>query len=174
MENKKKTILCNNKRCIALTLFCFMLLTTSSYAGKNPDFSGEWTLNNSKSELGEFSWAATTLIIVQDKKAMVITRKGTGFEGEEYEIKEEYTLDGKECVNNIFEAMQKKSTVTWSDDKTSLIITSILNFEREGETMEIKSVENLKLGEDKRNLLIDYSSSSDWGDMEQKMVYDKK
>ena len=70
--------------------------------------------------------------------------------------------------------MQKKSTVKWSEDKKSLIITSILTFERDGEQYEIKSVENMKLTEDKNSMIIDYSSSSSWGDMEQKMVYDKK
>ena len=103
MNNREKTMLFKIRWHSIAVLFFLLLITSFSLAGKKPDFSGEWTLNNSKSELGEFSWAATTLIIDHDKKAMTIIRKGKGFNEEDYEITEKYTLKGEECINNIFD-----------------------------------------------------------------------
>ena len=52
-------------------------------------------------------------------------------------MSEKYTLDGKESVNPIFNTT-KKSTATWSADKKSLTVSSVMVFEMNGERMRIK------------------------------------
>jgi len=52
--------------------------------------------------------------------------------GESYNYPENYTLDGKECVNPLWEQSKKTSTVAWSEDKKSLTFTSLLDLMFEG------------------------------------------
>lgn len=73
----------------ALVLICSLLLvSTESYAAKKADFSGRWTLNEDKSDLGEGRFfAAVKLAITQDGKTITLERTRTGRDGKVLEIK---------------------------------------------------------------------------------------
>jgi len=160
-------------------LFIVAFLMTSfvtDAAAKKAKFSGEWTLNKEKSNIGEYGemMAVTKMIINQKGKKLEIEKHGTSMEGESYTYAEKYTLDGKECENIIFETTKKKSTANWSEDKKSLTITSTIWFEFEGNELEVKTIEILKFTEDGNSLSINQKASTDYGDLENTLVYDKE
>lgn len=160
---------------VFLLLLALPLLPCNSMPmGKKLNFSGTWTLNEEKSEFGGYGrfWASNKLIIVQKGKKLSIERFSTGPSGEEFNVTENYTLDGKECENTIFEQSKKKSTANWSEDKKSLTINSTLKLQWEGQEMEIKSNEIFSLEEDGNSLAIRSTSSTSFGEFSVTFVYD--
>jgi len=160
-------------------LFLVAFLMTSfvtDAAPKKAKFSGEWTLNEEKSYIAEYgeSMTATKMVIIQKGKKLTIEKFGTSQEGEEYNYSEMYTLDGKECENIMLETTKKKSTVNWSDDKQSLTITSTILFEFNGDELEVATIEIFKFTEDGNFLSVNQTASTDYGDLENTLVYDKK
>ena len=145
-----------------LTAFFF---TTVAFA--QTDFSGTWTLNSSKSKLGERSFAPKSMVIVQTKNEMSVESHNE-FQGEERIRTNKYTLDGKECKNPGFRDSEVKSTAVWSGDKKSLTITSKVQMQNGDMTM--KAVYKM----DNKNLVVESSSSSSFGDRSETQVFDKK
>jgi hypothetical protein len=162
-----------------LSAFLFtgiFLLFTAVTSAQKVNFTGTWNYNETKSVIsgeGGPRGASTKLIIKQDGNNMSIERTNLGRNGEERKSTENYTLDGKECENPAFRDNVRKSTVTWSDDKKSLTITSKMTFEREGQQTEIVTTEIFTLSSDKKNLSIDYTSKSSRGERKSTFVYDK-
>jgi hypothetical protein len=146
-------------------LFSAVFFTTMVFA--QADFSGSWTLNTSKSKLGERSFAPKSVVIVQTKSDISIETRSE-FQGEERVRKSKYTLDGKECTNKGFRDMDVKSTAVWSADKKALTITSKVSMDNGDMTM--KSVYKM----DGANLVNQSSSSSSMGDRSETQVFDKK
>jgi hypothetical protein len=139
------------------------------------NFSGNWTLNESRSKLGDgpFKMAASTLTVKQEGNNVSIERAMTGPDGQEMRMTGKYTLDGKVCENSGMMDMKTKSTVTWSDDKKSITIASSTIFNMNGENNEMKSSEIWKLESD-RILKIEATNSTPDGEMKTSLVYDKK
>ncbi len=127
------------------------------------DFSGTWTLNTSKSQLGERSFAPKSLVITQKGNEMTVESLSE-FQGQERTRTSKYTLDGKESVNPGFRDSEIKSKAAWSADKKSLTITS--NFETPNGDMTMTAVYKM----DGDNLVIDNS----FGDRSSTQVFDKK
>lgn len=151
-----------------LLIFAAVIFSSAIFA-QGPDFGGSWKLNTTKSTLGaEFSMAPKDVIIVQNGNDMSV-EKHSEFQGQEFVSTDKLTLDGKECTNTAFQDMQKKSTCTWSDDKTSLKVVSKMSM---GDGGDITITEIYKL--DAGSLVIESKSTSSFGDMSEKMVFDKK
>lgn len=146
-------------------LLSAVFFTTMVFA--QTDFSGSWTLNTSKSKLGERSFAPKSVVIVQTKTDISIETRSE-FQGEERVRTSKYTLDGKECTNKGFRDMDVKSTAVWSADKKALTITSKIQMDNGDMTM--KSVYKM----DGANLVNESSSSSSMGDRSETQVFDKK
>jgi len=152
------------------------LLTSSVTFAQKVNFSGTWTYSETKSVLGGEGGsrgAAVKMTIKQEGNTMSIEKTTRRQSGEENISTENYTLDGKECENPTFGDRTKKSTVTWSEDKKSLTIASKTVFEREGQQMEIDTIEVFTLSQDKKSLSIDYTSKSSRGERKNTFVYDK-
>ena len=147
----------------------------STPPAKKLKLSGTWTLNETKSEFGEYGrmWASNKLVIVHKGKTLTIERTSADPNGGEYKVMENYTLDGKETVNPIMEDSKKTSAVSMSEDKQSLIIKSVLDLVFDGQEMKIETIETFSLSEDGSSLVIDGVSMTDFGDMTVKFVYDK-
>jgi hypothetical protein len=158
-----------------LVLLCsFLLIPATSFAQKSADFSGKWTLNEDKSDLGEGRFfAASKLAITQDGKSITMERTRAGRDGEERTTSETITLDGKENVTET-ENRRTTSVANWSADKSALTIKSNIEFSRQGETMETTRTETLTLGEGGKGLNIQSDSSSSRGDRSVSLVYDKE
>ena len=153
------------KPIILLAAFVF-----STYASaQEPDFTGDWKLNSTKSKLGtEFSMAPGKIIIAQKGSDLAVEKHST-FQDQEYTTNDKFTLDGKECVNQGWQDSQKKSTVVWAEDKKSLKITTIMSI---GDAGDITIVEVYKM--DSSNMVLESSASSSYGDLVETMVYDKQ
>ena len=155
-------------------IFSLLLIPTTSFAGEKTDFTGEWTLNEDKSDLGEGrAFAAFKLAIKQDGNTITIERTRTGRDGEERTSSETFTLDGKENINES-ERGSSNAVLTWSDDGNTLTIKSKREFNRQGETFEINSTEVWTLAEDGKTLKIQSDISSPRGERSVSLIYEKK
>lgn len=153
---------------IALSL----LISSLSFGQGAASFSGTWAFNESKSNLGEGGsrMVSQKIVIVQDAATFSLARTFTTQDGER-EMKEKYTLDGKESVNPIFNT-SKKSIAKWSDDKKTLTVSSVMVFEANGENIEIKTTEVFTLAGSV--LTINATSVSSRGERKTTLIYDKK
>lgn len=158
-----------------LLSFLFVTFFVFSATAQKANFSGTWAFNEGKSQLGEgrFRAPASKLVITQDDKTLAMERTVKGMNDEENVMKEKYTLDGKESVNEGMMNTSKKSVVSWSADNKSLTINSTTVFERDGNTMEIKAVEVFTLSDDGKTLTINSTSTSPRGERKQTIVYTK-
>jgi len=158
---------------LTASMVCLLLtIPTASFAGKKVVFTGEWTLNESKSELGEGRvFSALKITVKQEKKTIFIERTRSGRDGEERTSSETLTLDGKENINE-GERGTSTSKLTWSEDGTSLTIKTTREFNRQGETFEMNSIEVWTLSEDGKILTIQSDISSPRGERSVTLVYE--
>ncbi len=157
----------------ALLIPCLLLFSFTA-VDQRANFSGDWKLDESKSELGDFGGrVARSLKAEQKANDITITRTTPGFNGGD-PVTTTFTLsyDGKVTESEGFGGSKRKSTAKWSDDEATLTINSTTTFERDGQSMEIKSVETWTLT--KEGLLsVVTQSSSPRGESTTKAVYSK-
>ncbi len=159
---------------LSLLVFAFICLTGETLISAATDFSGQWTLNTSKSDLGQFGgrMAATKMKVTADAAGMSVEKTINGQNGET-NTTDKLTFDGRETESPFFGNIPKRSTAKWADDGKSLNITWNAAFERDGNKTEVKGVDTWSLSTDGATLTI--SSSTAFGDnlISTKMVYDK-
>jgi hypothetical protein len=167
---KKTNFLSNGKLKI-----CFLFLLISAGISAQTNFSGSWAFNESKSNFGtsQFRFASTAMTITQDGNNMTVESTMPSRDGGERKSTDKFTLDGKVCENPMFNSV-RKSTLTWSDDKSALTISSVMNFERDGQSQEFKTTAVWKLSEEGKLLTIESSMPSPDGDLKTTVAYDKK
>ena len=155
-------------------IFVLLAIPSYSFAGDNVDFTGEWALNESKSDLGEGrAFAAFKIVVKQEGNTLTIERTRSGRDGEERTNSETLTMDGKENISEN-ERGSSTSVVSWSDDGTTLTIKATREFNRQGETFEMNSTEVWTLAEDGKILSIQSDISSSRGERSATLVYEKK
>ena len=135
-------------------LFCLLAVMAISLAAvaKNPDFSGKWKLNESKSTLNtEFSFAPVEITITQEKNK-ITTERVSVRQGNEFTRTSSYTLDGKESINEGYQGSEIVSVATWSDDGKSLAIVTTRE-RRDGGEMKITTTYRM----DGKNLVVENS-----------------
>src|SRR5215213_8773554 len=143
---------------------CFLAAAAIIHA---VNFSGVWTLNKEKSEFGQFgeNIAPKKITINSADNSVTIERLSPTMTGEEYTTKETLTFDGKEVETPLYGPNKKKSTAKWSADGQSLLISQIINFDNNGELMEIKVEEVWKLNASGQ-LSLESTSNSSFGTLE--------
>lgn len=159
--------------CYGLLIPCLLLFsfTTVNYRA---NFSGDWKLDESKSELGNFgARVARSLKAEQKENDITITRTTPGFNGGD-PITTTFTVtyDGKVTESEGFAGSKRKSSAKWSADELTLTINSVMTFERDGQSMEIKSVETWTLTKEGLLSVVTQSSSSR-GESTTKAVYSR-
>jgi hypothetical protein len=148
--------------------FLAALMLSATVVAQGLNFSGSWKLNSEKSKLNaEFSFAPKEVIITQAGNDLTV-EKHSSFQDQDFVTTDKLTLDGKECINPGFQDSQKKSTCTWSEDKTSLKIISKSPM-GDGD-MTITEVYKMDGG----NMVLESLASSSYGDLNETMVYDKR
>jgi hypothetical protein len=159
---------------IGAAIFC---LCTSATMIFTVNFSGDWKLNESKSELGQFGGrgaARSIKVVSSDANGIAIERTSTNQNGDAVVRKESLTYDGKEAESTGgFGNAKRKAKAKWSDDGNAMVIDAVTSFERDGQTTEIKQKETWKLSSDGNTLTIEASSSSSFGESTMKLVYEK-
>ncbi|HLF34181.1 MAG TPA: hypothetical protein VI583_08085 [Cyclobacteriaceae bacterium] len=157
---------------ITLLIAVLIIPNGVSAQGKKPDFSGKWTLNESKSKLDEGPFWGMAIKTTIDQKGNNFTsiRVTRGRDGEEMTMTEKLTLDGKECDNA--PEGRRKSTASWTADGTSLTVKTHSIMERNGQLFEIDVTEVYTL-QDKNTMVIEYTSESQRGERQRTQVYDR-
>jgi hypothetical protein len=149
------------------TALILAAVLVSSLTFAQTDLSGSWTLNASKSQLGERTFAPKELVLVQKDNNLSI-ESHTAFQEQEMTTTDKLTLDGKECTNAGFMDTQKKSIATWSDDKTTLKVVSKIAFQDQ----TIATTESYKLNAG--TLVVESSMNAPFGETKETRIYDKK
>lgn len=164
------------KTSLFLAAAALVVLTSATVLNAPPNFSGEWKLNESKSELGQFGRGAAKKIKVESVDAQGISyeRTTTNQAGEETVRKEKLSFDGKETESTYaggFGNAKRKASAKISDD--AMTIDATTSFDRDGQAVEIKQKETWKLGDGGQTLTIQSTSVSSFGENTMKLVYDK-
>jgi len=166
----------NVLRLATLTIIvALLIIPVKIYSqGAKTDFSGTWTFNESKSNLGEGRGfrSASQITITQDGINLTAVRQRTNQDGDLTSTTEKYTMDGKECVNTTGRG-PSKSIVTWSADGKTLNFATTRTFERDGETNEIKSTEVWTLA-DTKTLSVISTFVMQGNERKTTLIYDKK
>ena len=138
------------------------------------NFSGEWKLNETKSDLGQFGpYAPHTIKVQQKADSITISKTAPGFNGEDVTLAETLPFDGKEVESTVFGTSKRKASAKWSDDGQTLTITYNLMLDFNGQTTEIKGTETWTLADGGKTLVSQNNSSSSFGDIQAKGVYEK-
>jgi hypothetical protein len=155
---------------IASTVFLsFTVLTDKA------NFSGNWALNEAKSELGQRGRAAKTIKVEQKDNAITITRTTAGFNGgEDVTTTETLGFDGKEVQSTGFGNSTRKSTLAWAADGQTMTVNSNTSMERNGQTFEFSGKETWTLIDGGKSISIVTVVTSQRGESTVKAVYDKE
>jgi Tol biopolymer transport system component len=154
---------------VSLIVTMALLLPSMAHAQSGKaNFNGNWSLNESKSQLPEGGggrmMGGSNFSVNQD--ANVLTRTSTGRDGSQRVSK--YNLDGKESVNTTPRG-DSKSVATWSPDGQTLNIATT----RQTDNGERKSSESWTLSNPTTLTIISTFATQD-GERKATMVYDKK
>jgi hypothetical protein len=165
------------KKLFFATILCAVAFVgTAAVLVLNADFKGEWAFNEGKSKLaeGRFRMNASKIKVSADGDALVIERTSNPPQGDPVTSTEKITFDGKPAESTVFGNSKKVSTAKWSENGEELTINSTINFDRNGQTFEIKTVEIWKLTDGGKGLTLDVTSTSPRGETKNTFVYDKK
>ena len=170
MKNSGNSIM---KLLVLASISMMFFIQVSAQTGK-PDFTGTWTLNETKSDFGNapFRMAASAMTVKQEGNNLTIERTIATPDGQEMKMSGKYTLDGKETENVGMMDMKTKSKVNWAADNKSFTIASVTIFNMNGDSMEMKSTEVWNL--DGNGLKINATNTMPEGDMKTVLIYDKK
>jgi hypothetical protein len=146
-----------------------LVLFSSVAIGQKVNYSGDWKLNESKSELGyDFSLAPASVSVDHTKKTLDLKTTNI-WEGQEIVNESHFTLDGKE-VSNI--GLGESETVSTAvADKKTKAITIVTNGDSEG-VGEWTSTQVMSLRDGK--LVIAFEAASDMGELVETYVFDKQ
>jgi hypothetical protein len=150
-----------------------ILFSFTTFADK-ANFSGDWKLDEAKSELGDFGGrVARSLKADQKDNSITITRTTPGFNGgDPVTTTITLTYDGKVTESEGFGGSKRKSTASWSDDGSTLTINNTINFERDGQASEFKSTETWTLTKEGLLSVVTHSNSPR-GESTTKAIYNK-
>lgn len=167
----KKSFLKNITAFLLASIVLFAFIAKPDHA----NFSGEWKLNEGKSDLGQFAnFAVRTVKADQKDDSITISRTAPSFTGENYTTTETLSYDGKESESNLFGNSKKKASAKWSDDGQSLMITYTLSLDFNGQTTEVSGKEKWTLADGGKTLTLENNSTSSFGDLATKAVYEKQ
>ena len=147
------------------------------------NFSGEWKLNESKSELdGKFPICifgegdrtlSKTIKIAEHGDFLSVTVSRPLPYGGLVTSQDTVTFDGKESEATIIGRPREKSGARWSADGQTMTIKSVKSFKTISEDADIKVTEVWKLINDGNSMSVQVNSSSISGENTMTLVYDK-
>lgn len=150
--------------------FVLALVLFSSVAiAQKVNYSGDWKLNESKSELGyDFSMAPASLAIEHTKKTLDLKTVNV-WDGQEIASESHLTLDGKECENIGMGETATISTAVVEKKTKAITIETNGSSEGIGDWTSIQ-VMSMKDG----NLVIEFEAASNMGSIAETYVFDKQ
>lgn len=160
---------------VKLSLFILFFFTFSPilFSQNLTNFTGKWTFDLSKSDLGEGAqyWSGEEILdIIQDKSSIKIIKTAQIPGSESISSTDVYKFDGKELIlKEDFGTTKKK--ISWSEDNKILIINTLT----QSSTREYIIIDSYSISQDGNNLTItNYSKNSATGERTLKMVYNRR
>lgn len=151
-----------------MRLAVLALIAASAAFAAVPDLGGNWKLNSSKSDFGQFpAPSGMSQKITQAEPKLTVASKMSGDNGD-IEFTANYTTDGKEVTNPGFGGGEMKSTAKW--DGAALVIETKGAFGDNPFTMKDKWT----VSEDGKTLTVLRHWSSGMGEADQKLVFEKQ
>jgi len=168
-----------SRRMSVATMMLLLCVAVGFGQDTKPNFTGDWTLDREKSEMGEpgpgggggggrgRGMGMGSFSITHEGDALVVKRK-VEFQGEERTFESRHTTDGKESVNEGFRGSSIKSKTRWEGAK--LVTESVM--ETPNGTRETKEVRSLSA--DGKTMTVETTSKGGFGEGTRKLVYNKK
>jgi len=146
----------------------FALLTLAAWpASAKPNFTGDWKLNASKSDFGQFPAPdSMSLKVSHEDPSLKIASKMSSSRGE-FSWEASYTTDGKECINK-FRDNPIKSVLKWDGD-----VLVIESNSRMGDN-DLNILDRWALSEDGKTLTQTRRFTGPQGEATQKVVLEKQ
>ena len=168
------------KKRVLLLAAGFSTLTCMSQNRVN--FSGEWKLNESQSEHGQFPLCifggdrmrSKTMKIAAHAGFLTVDVVGSLPDGALVTRQEKLTFDGKESKATYVGTPREVSAAKWSDDGQTMTVNSVRSLDTNGETVDFKVTEVWKLINDGKSISIQVNSSSSSGENTMNLIYDKQ
>ncbi len=157
----------------AILIPASMLFSFTTIVDKT-NFTGDWKLDEAKSDLGNFAaFAARAIKAEQKDSSITISRTVNGFGGGD-PITSTVTIfyDGRVTESEGFGGSKIKSTGKWSDDGQAFTISSVFIFDMNGQSNEIKVAETWSLTKEGSLSLVANSTGPN-GDVTTKAIYSK-
>jgi hypothetical protein len=148
-----------------MLLTCFGLGSVAALA--KPNFAGDWKLNASKSEFGQFPAPASMVQknTHEDPSLKVSVKMST--DNGDFNWESSYRTDGTETVNQ-FGPSEMKSKTVWDGD------TLVINTKGQFGDNPVTMLDKWELSTDGKTITIRRHWSSSRGDMDQKIVLEKQ
>jgi hypothetical protein len=162
------------------------VITSSRFTKLPPtraNFSGEWKLNESKSEFVDFPLCAfgggdrmrsKIMKIAYQADFITVDVASSPTDGALVVRQEKLTFDGKESDAGYVGIPRKKSAARWSDDGQTMIVTSARSFDTDGKNADFKITEVWRLMNDGKSITVRVNSKSKSGAKIMKLVYDRQ
>ncbi|MEO6000525.1 MAG: hypothetical protein ABIN89_27020 [Chitinophagaceae bacterium] len=169
------------KTVLLLTAGFFTLTSMAQDRGK---FSGEWKLNESKSDSvqqfplcifgGGDRMRSRTMKIAGHADFLTVDVASESADGALVTRQEKLTFDGKESEATFVGRPREKSSAKWSDDG-QMTVTSVRSFDTNGEKADFKVTEVWKLINEGKSISVQVNSTTmSGGEHTMKLVYDKQ
>jgi hypothetical protein len=179
---KLVTIFAGKKAVLLLTTGLF---TLTSMAQDFARFSGEWKLNESKSEFvqqfplcifgGGDRMRSKTMKIAGHADFITVDVASSSSDGELVIRQEKLTFDGKESEATFVGRPREKSTAKWSDLGRTMTVNSVRSFDINAEKADFKVTEVWKLTNDRKSISVQVVSAANSGGVNiMKLVYDRQ
>ncbi|RYG28566.1 MAG: hypothetical protein EOO01_39550 [Chitinophagaceae bacterium] len=171
----------------------FPLQAQQKNDAQRADFSGEWKLNQAKSEFtgkfplcifGSSRQRSKTMKIAGNKDFITVDAASSSDDGALTTRQEKLVFDGKERKATLVGSPRGMSTASWSDDGRTMTVQSVRTFydnvkreyvfETDDTASDVEVTEVWKLINDGKSIAIRVSSSSRSGVRTMKLVYDKQ
>jgi hypothetical protein len=167
----------------ALLLIVGISVTQTGRAQSRVNFSGEWKLNQSKSDLGgkfplcifgNDRMRSRTLRITNQKDFLAIDVASSLADGSLTTNQEKLIFDCKETAPTFVGFPRKTSAANWSADGKTMTVFSVRSFDENGKTADFRVTEIWKLVEDGNSISIDVTSQAQNGDHTMKLIYERQ
>lgn len=151
-----------------------LVFTASSFI--KADFSGDWILDQQKSNLGEMGgrMSPVKMKVTQEGSIITVVRTSNGQMGEVVTT-DKLTFDGKESTSvGGREGSTRKAALKLADDQNTLTVSSVTVMALNGSSFEINTKETWSLSPDAKSLTIDAETTTQMGVSNTKLVYNKQ
>jgi len=163
------------KGIIGFSVSALVILASTAFSFMKADFSGDWALDQQKSNLGEMGrFAPTKLKITQEGSIITIVRTSAGQQGE-LVTTDKLTFDGKESTSTGgWEGATRKAALKLTDDQNTMTVNAVTIASFNGTSFEIKAKETWSISADAKVLTIDSETTMQMGVTNTKLVYNKQ